>query len=79
MKKIRRAIQKSPDATQRSLAARTGAHCPKNGFWLPEGGTGQPVFLFQGSIMPMGEAGPSVWVLQEGHVEPAYPLAGYRF
>jgi hypothetical protein len=78
MKKIRRAVPNSPGITRRALAARTGAHCPTNGFWLPEGGTGKPVFLFQGSIMPMGEAGPGVWVLQADHIEPAYPLAGSR-
>lgn len=76
MKKISSANRTPQRAGTRTRAASTGAHCPENGPWLPEGGTGQPVFVFQGSLMPMGESGPTVWVLQEGPSEHAYPLAG---
>ncbi|BCW86184.1 hypothetical protein DM794_01000 [Paenarthrobacter ureafaciens] len=46
------------------LAARTGSHCPANGFWLPEGSSGQPIFVFEGSVMPASETGAAVWHLQ---------------
>lgn len=59
------------------LAARTGSHCPANGFWLPEGQPGQAVFVFEGSIMPMSAAGATLWLLDETiSGRPAYPLPG---
>jgi hypothetical protein len=59
------------------LAARTGSHCPANGFWLPEGQPGQAVFVFEGSIMPRGASGATLWLLDETATGPAaYPLPG---
>lgn len=76
MKKIRSAYRKSPDASARTVTATTGSHCPANGFWLPEGGKGQPVFVFEGSIMPAGESEATVWLLQDASsASPAYPSA----
>ena len=79
MKKIRGTHTKSRDVMPR-LMSRTGSHCPANGFWVPEGDTGQPVFMFQGSIMPTGSSGAIVWALQDARVvgPPAYPLPGSR-
>ena len=59
------------------LAARTGSHCPANGFWIPEGQPGKAVFVFEGSIMPMGGLGATLWLLDETvSGPPAYPLPG---
>jgi hypothetical protein len=59
------------------LAARTGSHCPANGFWFPEGQDGQAVFVFEGSIMPMSGSGATLWLLDETiSGRPAYPLPG---
>ncbi|MCU1518408.1 MAG: hypothetical protein JWQ75_3129 [Pseudarthrobacter sp.] len=75
MKKISSA-HRSPLGGSR-LAARTGSHCPANGFWLPEGQPGQAVFVFEGSIMPMSGSGATLWLLDESITGPAaYPLPG---
>ncbi|MEW9871813.1 hypothetical protein [Arthrobacter sp. HS15c] len=75
MKKISSAHRnKSSDSR---LAARTGSHCPANGFWVPEGQPGQTVFVFEGSIMPMSGLGATLWLLDETiSGPPAYPLPG---
>ncbi|QMU84160.1 hypothetical protein FV140_20325 [Paenarthrobacter ureafaciens] len=38
--------------THGAATARTGFHCPRNGFWRPVGGIGEPLFVFEGSLMP---------------------------
>jgi hypothetical protein len=46
-----------------AISARTGFHCPRNGFWRPLGGVGEPLFVFEGSLMP-AHAGHSIeWYL----------------
>lgn len=63
MKKISSARRNPPGGSR--LAVRTGSHCPANGFWFPECEPGQAVFVFEGSIMPMGASGPVLWLLDE--------------
>lgn len=54
--------------------AKTGFHCPANGFWRPEDRS-NPVFVFEGSIMPAGSAGSTVWYLEDAAFgPPEYPL-----
>ncbi|QCO96626.1 hypothetical protein FCN77_01470 [Arthrobacter sp. 24S4-2] len=57
------------------LAARTGSHCPVNGFWRaqpgPAGGVGEPLFVFEGSIMPTSSGRGTTWYL----VDTRSPLA----
>ena len=75
MKKISSAHRNHSSGSR--LAARTGSHCPANGFWVPEGQPGQPVFVFEGSIMPMSGLGATLWLLDETvSGPPAYPLPG---
>ncbi|GAA2855204.1 hypothetical protein [Paenarthrobacter ilicis] len=45
--------------TREAISARTGFHCPRNGFWRPVGGIGEPLFIFEGSLMPT-HAGKSI-------------------
>ena len=74
MKKISSA-HRNPSSGGR-LVARTGSHCPANGFWIPEG-QGQAVFVFEGSIMPTSSSGATIWLLDETiSGPPAYPLPG---
>jgi hypothetical protein len=54
----------------RSLMARTGFHCPANGFWRPEDRSTDPVFVFEGSIMPAGRSGSTTWLLEDAVVGP---------
>ena len=55
------------------LMAKTGSHCPANGFWRPEDRSGNPVFVFEGSIMPVSSSGSTVWFLEDAVVgAPAY-------
>lgn len=78
MKKIMNSYRRTPD-TASSLSVKTGSHCPANGFWRPEDRSAEPVFVFEGSIMPAGQAGATVWRLEEGAFGPAaYPLPGLR-
>ena len=77
MKKIS-SVHRNPTGGSR-LAARTGSHCPANGFWIPEGQSGQPVFVFEGSIMPVSPTGATLWLLDEAITgRPAYPLPGQQ-
>jgi hypothetical protein len=52
------------------LMAKTGFHCPANGFWRPEDRSTDPVFVFEGSIMPAGKGGSTVWLLEDAVVGP---------
>ena len=55
--------------------AKTGFHCPANGFWRPEDRSVEPVFVFEGSIMPAGGRGSTVWYLEDAAFgPPEYPL-----
>lgn len=78
MKKITR-LQYSKAAERIiHLKASTGSHCPTNGFWRPEDGPGSdPVFVFEGSMMPPGKRGSTMWYLEDAQVgPPAYLLPG---
>ncbi|WP_156507398.1 hypothetical protein [Arthrobacter sp. OY3WO11] len=55
--------------------AKTGFHCPANGFWRPEDRSVEPVFVFEGSIMPAGGRGSTAWYLEDAAFgPPEYPL-----
>ena len=43
--------------------ALTGEHCPSNGFWQPAGPSAEPLFIFEGSIMPTSGGESSLWHL----------------
>ena len=59
----------------RGLQAKTGFHCPANGFWRPDDGSVDPVFVFEGSIMPASRGGSAVWYLEDAVVgPPAHPF-----
>ncbi|MBP1232952.1 hypothetical protein JOE40_002596 [Arthrobacter sp. PvP102] len=63
MKKIN-AIRRNSE-TNPGLMAKTGFHCPANGFWRPEDRSVAPVFVFEGSIMPASSGGSTVWYLED--------------
>jgi hypothetical protein len=60
------------------LKAVTGSHCPTNGFWRPEDAPStEPVFVFEGSMMPPGRRGSTMWYLDDSQVgPPAHLLPG---
>lgn len=45
------------------LAASTGSHCPANGFWRAEADAADPLFVFEGSIMPTRAGRGTTWYL----------------
>ncbi len=58
-----------------ALMAKTGFHCPANGFWRPADRSVEPVFVFEGSIMPAAGGGSTVWYLEDAVVgPPTHPL-----
>lgn len=78
MKKIT-SLQHRKSAERRiHLKASTGSHCPTNGFWRSEDGPAcEPVFVFEGSMMPPGRRGSTMWYLDDAQVgPPAYLLPG---
>lgn len=78
MKKIT-SLQHRKSAERRiHLKASTGSHCPTNGFWRSADGTAsEPVFVFEGSMMPPGRRGSTMWYLDDAQVgPPAYLLPG---
>lgn len=73
MKKIN--TLRSNSGKSPGLTAKTGFHCPANGFWRPEDRSVEPVFVFEGSIMPAGGRGSTVWYLEDAvSGPPEYPL-----
>jgi hypothetical protein len=59
------------------LKAGTGSHCPTNGFWRAEDSPAEPVFVFEGSMMPPGRRGTTMWYLDDNQSgPPAYLLPG---
>lgn len=68
---IRRISETGP-----GLTARTGFHCPANGFWRPEDRSVDAVFVFEGSIMPASGGGSTVWYLE--NAVPGRPAPGPR-
>ncbi|BCW81139.1 MULTISPECIES: hypothetical protein [Micrococcaceae] len=71
MKKIT-SVQYRKSAERRiQLKAGTGSHCPTNGFWRPEDAPAtEPVFVFEGSMMPPGKRGSTMWYLDDAQVGP---------
>lgn len=73
MKKIN-TLRRIADGS-RGLMAKTGFHCPANGFWRPADRSVDPVFVFEGSIMPAARGGSTVWHLDNAvDGPPARPL-----
>ena len=70
--KKRRTSAPSSGVIRSSLTARTGHHCPSNGFWQPEEGAAEPAFIFEGSVMPSSGGKSTLWLL----VDPVTSLAG---
>ncbi|KHL04231.1 hypothetical protein [Sinomonas humi] len=48
-----------------SMIVRTGTHCPTNGLWQPVDSPSEPLFVFEGSIMPTHDGGSAEWMLVE--------------
>ncbi len=46
-----------------SVTARTGFHCPVNGLWKPVETAAEPLFVFEGSIMPSYGGNSTEWTL----------------
>ncbi|WP_120520954.1 hypothetical protein [Arthrobacter celericrescens] len=61
MKKIGLTARTRHDAGP--LSVNTGSHCPANGLWRPEDGAAEPVFIFEGSLMPASGGVSTVWHL----------------
>lgn len=49
--------------SKRVQLARTGEHCPTNGWWMPAGVDGVRLFIAEGSIMPMDKGNTVSWTL----------------
>ena len=76
MKKITSAYRSAAERAIH-LRASTGSHCPANGFWRTADLLSDPIFVFEGSMMPPGKGGSTMWFLDEAHEgPPAYPLPG---
>ncbi|MCH6470193.1 hypothetical protein [Sinomonas terrae] len=45
------------------VIASTGSHCPANGLWQPLDSSVEPMFVFEGSIMPAHAGGSVEWML----------------
>ncbi|WP_334172038.1 hypothetical protein [Sinomonas sp.] len=41
----------------------TGSHCPANGLWQPLDSDGEPLFVFEGSMMPTHAGATTEWML----------------
>lgn len=66
MKKISKVSWNSKNPAIPTIAP-TGVHCPVNGLWEPLGSSADPIFVFEGSVMPP-HAGASVeWQLVQVH------------
>ncbi|MDQ0145826.1 MULTISPECIES: hypothetical protein [Pseudarthrobacter] len=78
MKKITSLQYRKSSERRIQLKASTGSHCPTNGFWRAEdGAASDPVFVFEGSMMPPGKRGSTMWYLDDCQVgPPAYLLPG---
>ncbi|MBX7443877.1 MULTISPECIES: hypothetical protein [unclassified Arthrobacter] len=78
MKKITGPQYRKASERKIQLKASTGSHCPANGFWRPEDGpANEPVFVFEGSMMPPGKRGSTMWYLDDSQAgPPAYRLPG---
>jgi hypothetical protein len=67
MKKIvKRSVRNTIDGGMTTVVS-TGSHCPTNGFWRSERLDSEPLFVFEGSIMPALSGRSTVWHL----VQPA--------
>lgn len=51
------------DNGQHARTARTGEHCPLNGWWLPADMQLEKLFISEGSIMPPYEGRPVLWTV----------------
>lgn len=77
MKKILNPQYRRAAERKIQLKASTGSHCPTNGFWHSEDRPAEPVFVFEGSMMPPGKRGSTMWYLDDAQSgPPAYVLPG---
>lgn len=63
--------------THRARQARTGEHCPFNGWWAPAGREEDRRYVMQGNILPAHDGGTVVWTLVaagSGSRHPKYVL-----
>jgi hypothetical protein len=73
---VKKILNRNNSATKLTVRAKTGSHCPASGFWRPEDRSIEPIFVFEGSIMPpAGRSGSVLWHLEDGYLgPPAYSL-----
>ncbi|MFP3581278.1 hypothetical protein SB659_17045 [Arthrobacter sp. SIMBA_036] len=75
MKKITSTQYRKATEGRIQLKASTGSHCPANGFWRPEDGPAtEHVFVFEGSMMPPGRRGSTMWYLDDAQAGPTAHL-----
>ncbi|WP_323960435.1 hypothetical protein [Arthrobacter sp. JZ12] len=61
----------------RASRARTGEHCPLDGWWSPDGGQKGEQFIAKGNMMPAENGKPITWKLiaaEQRSRRPKYPL-----
>lgn len=46
-----------------AFSARTGEHCPVNGWWVSTSGEGASRFIAEGSLMPAELGKSAIWTL----------------
>lgn len=67
--------------SSKTREAKTGEHCPLNGWWVPASREAESHFISEGSIMPTNKGQSVTWTLvasQFGSRKPKYahPAAG---
>jgi hypothetical protein len=65
MKKISSTDRASGNSQGRTVVL-TGSHCPANGLWRPVDSSAEPIFVFEGSMMPTHDGGSAMWMLVDG-------------
>lgn len=63
--------------THRARQARTGEHCPFNGWWAPAGREENRRYVMQGNILPAYDGSTVTWTLvasSSGSRSPKYVL-----
>lgn len=67
--------------SEKTFEAKTGEHCPANGWWVPVNREGEGHFIAEGSIMPADNGQSITWALVTADLSPfkpkhAHPRAG---
>ncbi|WP_181037311.1 hypothetical protein [Arthrobacter sp. 4R501] len=61
--------------SHKAYAAKTGEHCPSDGWWAPTGLKADRRFIAEGSIMPADNGKSVTWILvasESGSRKPKY-------